>query len=224
MKAYDLDTTLEILTDKLTYSHTLILAMNGLGIAMQASLAVKRTIPTVRALFSYGARRTSEHSVCLSGEPQALLATYPDFNQHLSSIEYSLQKSGFQTSRAKDIATAEWQKAITNIVVNGLATLARKNNSVLLTDDVFQQQAKQLFLEAKTVAAAEGFLFPELTIERFLIALENHRDNRNSTLIDIEQKKQTELPYILGRFLEIARTYDVKTPVAEKLARDLYSL
>ncbi|MCB0331981.1 MAG: 2-dehydropantoate 2-reductase [Bdellovibrionales bacterium] len=218
VKAYNLDALLNFLTDKLNSTHTLMLCMNGLGMAMQASLFIKRTVPTIRSLFSYGALKEADTTIRVSGVPRVLLAGYAEQSETLLIIESLLTQSGFSTEISKNIATAEWEKAMMNIVVNSLATLAGRENGILLSDPDIHAQAKELLTEIRSVAQAEGFDTSHMSDNRFFQKLENFRDNKNSTLIDVEHGRETELPYLLGRFLQIANNYGLSTPVAQSIA------
>ncbi|MBN8551111.1 MAG: hypothetical protein J0M12_17490, partial [Deltaproteobacteria bacterium] len=63
----------------------------------------------------------------------------------------------------------------------------------------------------------EGFDFSNFTTEEVLRSIAAHGDNRNSNLIDLERGRPTQIDYILGRLIRIAKSYDVPIPHSETL-------
>jgi len=127
-----------------------------------------------------------------------------------------------QTART----TLEWRKALTNLTLNGLLTLHGLPNGALLTKPDLLNQARELHLEARSLAEALGeTLMPlDRTWNEVLMTAQNTPKNRNSLLQDLEAKRPWELPWLNEWLLKKAAPLGLRLPHHHQLVQALHNL
>lgn len=214
-KAFDVVPLIKSLGGQIANLHSVVLLSNGLGLYMEAAEAIGRSVPIVRALCSTGFELDSTSQVRQNGVLRFSLAG-TDEHQRTTEWAYSLLlQLGAEVTQEKNIALAEWRKAMINIVVNTLSTLADAPNGVILDNADIFQRAVALLAEVRQVAAAEGFDISKPTNEEFFTGMRNYAQNVNASLAALRRGKKTEVEYLLGRMLRIADAYAVPCPVAQ---------
>lgn len=223
-RAYDVREVLKQYKSSMLSSSGIVLCSNGLGVFLDAAFDIGRSTPLARVLFSFGARVAEEGEAVLAGSLMASVSSMQEHSGYSDSCGLLLEELGFNVRREVNVAAAEWRKAIANIIVNSLCTIARVKNGVLVEDSELRTQALAMLSEIRQVMKADGFEFPELTDEVFLESILLHADNINSTLAALNSGKKTETDYMMGRFLKIAEDYQIDVPVAAEAAQKLFRL
>lgn len=101
VKAFSLDESISSLLPYLTQDNALILVCNGLNIFMQASEQVRRKVPMIRALPSFGVLTRSATVVELSGDLPISLAGMPEHNSLVDQTAERLQNVGASVTLEK---------------------------------------------------------------------------------------------------------------------------
>ena len=217
VKAYDLDETLKQLLPVLSMSTPLVFFSNGLGIVLQAGRIIGRRAPMIRALCNFGLRKTDQTEVIQAGRISVAIAS---FKEHLKQAEYIAEvfkRMGADVSFEKDIATAEWHKALINLVVNPLCSIVNSNNACLIDNKGLNDLARKILAEVRLVAKADGFDLSVIDDESIFNRIRQHGANFNSTLMDLRAGKKTEMEYLLGRFLRLSKQYTLAAPCCETI-------
>ncbi len=217
VKAHHLDDLMKTLTPHLSNSSILVLCCNGLGMYFQLATALKVKCPILRLLPNIGLRKLSDGKIIVSGEPLSYLASTAQDKSDRDGLEAILRESGWRLQVEKDIATAEWKKALTNIIVNSLASICDAPNGIILDSLELKELAGKVLAEIRAVALADGFDLSSPTDKDIFAGIKNHAQNICSTLVDLRAGKKTEIDCILGRFLRLARDYGIATPISETL-------
>ncbi len=193
-----------------------VVLSNGLGVYQECAELIARRAPIVRALVSTGFVETYD-AVVQTGQLKVALAASSEYESSLRTVESILLAAGAVVTIESNVATAEWRKALLNVVTNPICTLVRSSNKALIEDSDLSQLAVQILGEARSVALKEGFSFPDLTNEYIFSLVKSVGDNRNSQLIDLERGRKSEIDYVLGRIIRIAKSYDLPVPRCETL-------
>jgi len=213
VKAFDLDVALRTLAPHLQPSNSVVILTNGLGIFMQAAETVRRLAPLVRVLTSFGVQTRTPTEVVLAGDLVATVAAPETAVTARDSVARRLRLCGALTTVESNVSLAEWRKAVVNLIVNPLCSLAGSTNGALATEPALTALITPLLTEIATVASKEGFDLSDITADIFLERLAPHMGNTNSMLVDLRARRRTELDYMTGRFLAIAASYDVPAPL-----------
>jgi 2-dehydropantoate 2-reductase len=213
VKAYDLDQSVHMLRRVLTPATPLLFLSNGLGIFLQIAMSIGRRIPMVRVCANFGVKKLSAVEVELAGAVHFSLSSLKEHEEAKRNVNNILAKIAESIICEKDVATAEWNKALINLVVNSICTVADSHNAVIAENSNLRSLALQVLEEIHLVAEADGFDLPNCSEEAFFSAIEPHHSNINSTLADLRSGRRTETEYLLGRFLRIAEDNNVEVPV-----------
>lgn len=216
VKAYDNLEALRSIEQLFNPRCPVVLLSNGLGVFMECAEFVNRRAPIVRALVNTGFLETLD-CVVQSGPLRVTLAAPHEHTASLDAVDALLQKVGAQVCRESDVARAEWKKTLINAPVNSICSIVRGPNKVLSEDPFLRKQAEAVIAEVRAVAAAEGFDFSSTSTEEILAGIQAHGENLNSNLVDLERGRPTQIDYILGRMIRIAKSYEVPTPHSETL-------
>ena len=220
VKAYDLDETAAEIRPYLSQTTPVAVLSNGLGIFFQVATLIGKTAPIVRVCPQFGVRRTTPVRVEAAGALRAMLAGPPQHSRSVAQIREILNIAGIAVQDEKDVATAEWKKALINLTVNPICSILNTGNCSLADDARLRQLTAAVLQEVSHVAKADGFDLDGDLTRNFFEGLKISGANINSTLCDLRAGGKSEMDYILGRFLRIADDYDIQVPVS----RTLYAL
>ena len=214
VKAYDLDGLVAKLKPQLNQNTPLVLLSNGLGIYFQVATDLGKLVPILRMLPTFGLKLNDFKVECF-GTPAALFAYAEQDSALAQALHSKLSQLGLALTLEKNIATAEWRKALVNLVVNTLATcLDRENGSVIETPDL-EQIAAQMLDEARQVAKADGFDLSSPSNDQIFANIRQHAANINSNLIDLRNRRKSDMEYLMGRFITLAQSYGVPIPCCQ---------
>lgn len=116
-------------------------------------------------------------------------------------------------------------KLIVNAIINPLTALADQPNACILQDGKLNKQAYKLLDELKPLFPK---LLPKLEFNRVKAEVEavasNTKENISSMLQDVRAGKTTEIDYINGYLIKIAKGAHIKLPAHAKLLTQIKSL
>ncbi|CED84309.1 panE, apbA [Phaffia rhodozyma] len=120
-------------------------------------------------------------------------------------------------------------KLCMNALINPLTALHSVLNGQLITDPSFLPLLRELISENSKVLTkahpAYAALFTEEELTRRMWDLcERTKRNRSSMGQDIDRKRETEIEFINGYISMLGRTVDVKTPVNDRLVKEVLEL
>ena len=112
-----------------------------------------------------------------------------------------------------------WKKLLVNVGINAITALTRVTNGWVVDDPSARELASRAVLEAREVAAWNGFDFPEAVDQEVLEVAHKTRKNHSSMYQDVTSGKPTEIEAINGAVENLARGFDLSTPVNWTLTR-----
>lgn len=125
----------------------------------------------------------------------------------------------------EDIEHSLWRKLLINAAINPLTAIYGCRNGELLKNDDYRQHAQTICEELASISRARGY--PDLADEVWNIAagvMESTADNQSSMLLDIQNKRSSEVDYITGYLCQTARELNVPCPANEALLLSLKNL
>lgn len=118
-----------------------------------------------------------------------------------------LRAAGFDARLERDLARARLGKLLVNVCINPVTALFRVRNGKVLVPP-YARYAEALAREAAPVLAAEGLaLSPEAAWTRVAAVARATARNRSSMLQDLRARRATEIDYLTGALLRLARRH-----------------
>lgn len=106
----------------------------------------------------------------------------------------------------------EFKKAILNATLNPLSALFNCPTRVL-AEERYSNLITQLILECITIAEKEQVVFDENLVATFSKIFRGSSNKKSSMLQDIERGRKTEIDFINGKFVELAKKHHLQAPL-----------
>ena len=142
------------------------------------------------------------------GEPDGSISARV---QQLAQI---MTRAGFDTAAIPNIRTEIWVKLVANAAFNPVSLLTGQTLAEMLDDAETYARLENIMSEAAAVAAALEIKLPVRPTE-LLELVRPFGAHKTSMLQDFETGREIELDTIVGSITELARIYDVATPVLD---------
>lgn len=110
----------------------------------------------------------------------------------------------------------EFRKAILNATLNPLSALFNCPTRVL-AEERYSNLITQLILECITIAEKEQVQFDENLVSTFSKIFRGSSNKKSSMLQDIERGRKTEIDFINGKFVELAKKHHLQAPLNRAL-------
>jgi 2-dehydropantoate 2-reductase len=124
-----------------------------------------------------------------------------------------LTAAGLKTAEASNIKEQIWEKAILNTALCSICSVTGQTMKEAMEYPHSRKLALQILEEGLEVAAADGCNFGSDPLSRFTAYLEKGGDHKPSMLIDVENKRSTEVDFMSGAIARFGRKHNVLTPV-----------
>jgi 2-dehydropantoate 2-reductase len=145
-----------------------------------------------------------------------LLPTRGEGDGELEALAQTMTESGFPAKVAHDVQKEIWRKLVVNAALNPLGAITGLPNGAIPRSSMLTSLLRQIVGEVETVAYAErGYRF-DLADRTLEIALRTGA-NRNSMLLDLESRGQTEIEFLSGAVVRMARRHGIAVPANETL-------
>lgn len=208
VKAYDLEEALLTLKPKIKPDTIIVLMQNGLGNEQIAQRILPKN-PIVRAVIGTPATFLKPGEVIYSGKA----TTYLPHTTEGRIVAKLFNAAGMESEAIKDFQHALWAKLIINCVFNPLTSLLNiKNNEIKHLAPI----PKILIEECCSVAAAEGIMLEGMD-QKMNDVIESAGKNLSSMLQDLMKGKKTEIDFLNGKIVELARKHHLAAPYNEML-------
>jgi len=123
-----------------------------------------------------------------------------------------LTAAGLPTRRAEKIVDRVWQKTILNAALNPVCAVTGKTMSQVLHDPFLFAMVENLVKEGVRVARANEINLGWDYYRYAMKYLDSAGDHKPSMLVDIENRRRTEVDYINGRIVEFAERAGIEAP------------
>jgi 2-dehydropantoate 2-reductase len=181
---------------------------NGLGINQFARTQLQ-CMQVMRGLIWAGIMREAPYVVRCAGFSRIELGVVQG-DVDPQELMTCLNLAGLETVIVGNIDCAEWEKALWNIGVNGLAAIAGEPNGVIINNPHLRTLLVALVREAQQVARCMGC---ELSGEDSVIRLtQSTATNLNSMLLDVRAGRTTEIEYLNGYVVQMGAKLGIEIP------------
>jgi len=185
------------------------------GIDTEFELAkVLGSKPAMRAVVNYGCELEKPGHVWLPFHhtPHFIQELDPESEQAAVAVAEALTRSGLLTLHTQEIISLVWRKGILNACMNPVCAVTGMTMAQAMNDPIVFQIIDALIKECVQVTRANeialGWQFYPYCMEYMGKA----GDHKPSMLVDIENKRRTEIDYINGKFVEYGRQVGMETP------------
>jgi 2-dehydropantoate 2-reductase len=186
---------------------------NGIDTELVLADALGRKA-VMRAVVNYGCGLVKPGHVTMPFHhpPHFVQELDPSSKDATIAIAEALTRSGLTTERVEDIASRVWYKGILNSCMNPVCAVTGYTMSQAMGDPIVYQVVDNLVKECVRVARANeitlGWDFYREAME-YMGTAGNHKP---SMLIDIENKRRTEVDFMNGKFIEYGQRAGIETP------------
>ncbi len=128
-------------------------------------------------------------------------------------IAHMMTASGLATEEAPEIKKHVWEKTILNSTLCSICAVTRQTMKEAMEFEHTRSLAVKILEEGLEVAKADGYDFGKDALNRFTSYLEKGGAHKPSMLIDVENKRPTEVDFMSGAIARYGEMYGVPTPV-----------
>ncbi|HNJ40703.1 MAG TPA: 2-dehydropantoate 2-reductase [Acidobacteriota bacterium] len=211
-KAHEVPEVLQMARVLFPPGSTLILCQNGIGIFESA----RHQLPdwTILRLHCWmGIQRRAPDHIHVAGIYKFDLAGAPEAEAHLTNWHTILRQTPVPITIGRDPHSAEWQKALWNITVNGLCSIVNAPNGAILDFPELRTVAESIIFEAVAVAQAAGIALTQADVTTVFDSLEKTRTNINATLQDLRAGRHPELEFFNQAVVQTAALTGCPAPL-----------
>lgn len=134
--------------------------------------------------------------------------------EYAKKLALFLSSAGIPIKATDEISNEIWKKAITVIAGNSINTITRTKVGVISDIPELKESFIAVAKESLKVAEAEGIeLDEEELIHSMLNAVEKGSEHKTSMLLDILNKKKTEVDFFNGKIIELGKKHNIPTPL-----------
>jgi len=121
--------------------------------------------------------------------------------------------AGLKTEEAGDIKKHVWEKTILNSALCSICAVTRQTMKEAMEFQYSRNLAVKMLEEGLKVAKADGYDFGAEALTKFTSYLEKGGAHKPSMLIDVENKRPTEVDFMSGAIARYGERYKIPTPV-----------
>lgn len=130
-----------------------------------------------------------------------------------NQIAEALTAAGLKTEESKDIMRHIWEKNILNSALCSICAVTGQTMAEAMQYKHSRNLAVRLLEEGLNVAKADGHDFGSDALTKFTVYLEKGGAHKPSMLIDVENKRPTEVDFMSGAIAGYGKKYNIPTPV-----------
>ena len=191
---------------------TVVSLQNGMG----NYLEINKFVPLDRIVVG-----TSNHNSTLQGhgkflhaaEGKTIIGAFDPANPRVEQVRCLFAGTGLDIAASPDVRRLIWRKLLINMAINPLTMLMEVRNGFLQADRPSWDCVSNIVREGIAVAAADGEAFDEAEILELIrmICLVT-RSGCSSMYQDRLHKRHTEIDFINGTVVKLARKYHISVP------------
>lgn len=139
-------------------------------------------------------------------------------------IAHMMTASGLKTEEPLDIKKHVWEKTILNSALCSICAVTGQTMKEAMEDKHTREIAVQILEEGLKVAKADGYDFGKNALTKFTEYLEKGGAHKPSMLIDVENKRPTEVDFMSGAIARYGEKYRIPTTVNSTFTRLLKTI
>lgn len=221
-KAYDAQTAVSQVAQRLTTNSVVILLQNGLG----SQQAIQTMLPQVRCLAASsteGAYLAEPFHSVFAGIGHTVLGDLqPNAQAAPANLIETLNTAHIPCSWTNQIAQDLWRKLAINCVINPLTVIYNCNNGAL---SAYPEQVNTLCAELQQLlhAAGQPTTASDLT-ERVWHVINSTAANSSSMRQDVHKQRRSEISFITGFACAQSLALECPTPALHALHQQLQNM
>ena len=135
-------------------------------------------------------------------------------SERAMALSKALSAAGLKAPVRPKIRDEIWVKLWGNLSFNPISALTHATLDVLCTDSATREVARNMMLEAQTIAEKLGVKFP-IDVDRRIQGGADVGAHRTSMLQDLDQGRPMEIDALVGSVKELGRVTDTPTPTID---------
>lgn len=170
--------------------------------------------PTLRAVVNYGCGLKGPAHVVMPFHhpPHYVQELDPESSDAAVAIAAALSKGGLTTDHTDQINSMVWRKGILNACMNPVCAVTGMTMAQAMNDPMVFQIVDNLFKECVKVARANEIDLGWDFYPHGMGYMKNAGNHKPSMLMDIENRRRTEIDFINGKFVEYGEQAGIPTP------------
>jgi 2-dehydropantoate 2-reductase len=215
VKAYNLEEAVKSTLPMIGKKTFVVSLQNGLGIREVISKYVSKE-QIIEGVVWFPATMTKPgHIKLLTFYEQSILGGRSSGSQeYAKKLALLLTSAGIPTKAVDNISEEIWRKAIPIIAGNSINAITRKKLGMISEIPELKKSLFAVAQESLEIAKAEGIeLDKEYLRKSMYNALEKGYDHKTSMLVDILNKRKTEVDFLNGKIIELGKKYNIPTPL-----------
>jgi len=134
--------------------------------------------------------------------------------EYARKLALLLTSAGIPAKAVDDISREIWRKAITIIAGNSINAITGTKVGVMSEIPELKESLAAVVKESLTIAGAEGIELNEDELMKSMHnAIEKGYEHKTSMLLDIINKRKTEVDFFNGKIIELGRKHNIQTPL-----------
>ena len=224
VKAYQIMLVLKKLELFIQPNHIIVLLHNGMGTIDQVKEKLPNN-PLIAATTSYGAYKLDSNTLIETGLGQTHLGWLtPCDKSSQQTIEILLSSLLPPSIWHHDIDLALWKKLAINAVINPLTAIHKIKNGQLSSSQ-YQSDVLEICTEIAKVMTASGYVTGTSELIRNVKhVIDATANNYSSMHQDITFNRQTEIEFINGYVVNIAKKLKLSVPLNEQLVMQINAI
>jgi len=132
--------------------------------------------------------------------------------------------SGLTTEETHDIKKHVWEKTILNSALCSICAVTRQTMKEAMEFEHTRPLAVKILEEGLAVAEADGYSSGKDALSRFTSYLEKGGAHKPSMLVDVENRRPTEVDFLSGAISRYGEKYGIPTPINSTFMRLLKTI
>jgi len=124
-----------------------------------------------------------------------------------------LTACGLETKETMNVKRHVWEKTILNSALCSVCALTGQTMKGAMEFGFSRELAVKVLEEGLCVAKRDGYDFGKDALNRFTAYLEKGGEHKPSMLVDVENKRRTEVDFLSGAIVRYGKHYRVETSV-----------
>ena len=215
VKAYSLEEAVKSTLPMIGKNTYVVCLQNGLGISEVISKYVSRE-QIIEGVVWFPATMAKPGRIKLLTfyEQSILGGRFNGSQEYAKKLALLLTSVGIPTKAVDNISEEIWRKAIPIIAGNSINAITRKKLGLISEIPELKESLFAVAQESLEIARAEGIeLEKEYLRKSMHNALEKGYEHKTSMLVDIINKRKTEVDFLNGKIIELGKKHNIRTPL-----------
>ena len=215
VKAYNLEEAVKSMLPTIGKDTYIVCLQNGLGINEVISKYVSKEQIIEGVVWFPATMAKPGYIDLLTFYEQSILGggSYRS-QEYAKKLALLLTSAGIPTKAVDNISEEIWRKAIPIIAGNSINAITGKKLGLIAKIPELRKSLFAVAQESLEIARAEGIdLDKDYLRKSMLNALEKGSEHKTSMLVDIQNKRKTEVDFLNGKIIELGKKHNIKTPL-----------